>query len=185
MKMNTRKRNLVLLLALSAAVTGLFFGVAAIAPRKIAASEKQIIPCPQETVFNFLRYLENQQSMSFWPNWEAENQPIASGTDGEMGYSLNFANAGKSLGSFRLRRVIDYSFIECMLIYSGKQRAVWTTYISLAPHSENSTEVTWGFWSNVPYPRNITLLFANPSANYKKSIGASLQMVAEKLNSCP
>jgi hypothetical protein len=186
LKNEIRKANFLRISVGALMLAGMFFGLAALAPRKISASGKRVVNCSAETIFNYLKFADNLQQLRFWPDWENMEQPITTGTNGMAGYMITYAEDGKPYGSFMVRRLIEYSFIECQLIYYSRPDKVWTTYISLNERSENSTEVTWGFWANIPYPLNLKLLFSNPSAKYRRLIlASSLEVLGERLEDCP
>jgi Polyketide cyclase / dehydrase and lipid transport len=152
--------------------------------KDIKATKEIVINKPVDEVFNYIKYLKNQQNYSKWATLDPNIKNEFRGTDGQPGF-VNYWIGNKKVGEGEQEIIsieegksltTDLRFIKPFRSFA---KAVMTTNAIDA----NSTKVTWGFESKMNYPMNVMKLFMNMSEMIGKdfSIGlANLKNVVEK-----
>ena len=159
-------------------VAGLFI------PKGMKATREIVINKPNEEVFNYIKYLKNQQNYSKWATMDPHIKNEFRGTDGTIGF-VNSWEGNKKVGQGEQ---------EIMGIEEGKQlttelrfikpfKSVAKSTMNTVSVNENSTKVSWGFEGQMNYPMNAMKLFMNMEKSIVDdfSIGlANLKTVLEK-----
>lgn len=152
--------------------------------KDIRATKEIVINKPVNEVFNYVKYLKNQQNYSKWATLDPDMKNEFRGTDGQPGF-VNYWIGNKKVGEGEQEILnieegksvtTDIRFIKP---FRSQAKAVMTTEAIDA----NSTKVSWGFESKMNYPMNIMKLFMNMNEMVGKdfSIGlANLKTVMEK-----
>ena len=137
------------------------------------------INAPKDSVFNYIKYLKNQNDYSVWgkmdPNWKTS----FSGTDGTVGYVSAWESDVKNVGtgSQTITKIVDGDSIMTKLKFIKPFKAENDTYLSVTAIDNNITKVSWGFSGSFPYPMNIMKLFLN----MEKMIGNDFQTGLENM----
>lgn len=152
--------------------------------KDIRATKEIVINKPVNEVFNYVKYLKNQQNYSKWATLDPDMKNEFRGTDGQPGF-VNYWIGNKKVGEGEQEILnieegksvtTDIRFIKP---FRSQAKAVMTTEAIDA----NSTKVSWGFESKMNYPMNIMKLFMNMNEMVGKdfSIGlTNLKTVMEK-----
>jgi len=132
--------------------------------KKTYSVEREInIEKPQREVFDYIKFLKNQNNFSKWATMDPAMKQEFRGTDGQAGFVSAWESKDKNVGKGEQTIVgitegerIDYDlhFIEP---FESKSKA----YLLTAPVSDSQTKVTWGFTGRMNYPMNIMQLFMN------------------------
>ena len=140
--------------------------------KKTYSVEREImIARPQHVVFNYLKYLKNQDKFSKWATMDPNMKKEYSGTDGTIGFVSAWESQNKNVGKGEqeIKKINEGKRIDFELRFikpfSGEAKAYMTT----DQMSRNETIVNWGFDSKMNYPMNLMLLF-----NMEKKIGNDL-----------
>lgn len=151
-------------------VTALFVKKSYFVERKITINQ------PEHEVFDYVKFLKNQNKFSKWATMDPAMKQSYRGTDGMPGFVSTWESDLKDVGKGEQTIVkvtdgerIDYDlhFIEP---FEGKAQAYLTTDFA----SDTSTLVTWGFVSKMNYPMNIMLLFMDMEAMVGNDLSAGL-----------
>lgn len=153
--------------------------IAAIFVEKDYAVEREIvIDRPRSEVFDYIRYLRNQDNYSIWAAMDPNMKREFRGADGTAGFvsawegNKDVGKGEQSIVSITEGERIDYAlhFIEP---FEGHADA----YMITDSISENQTSVKWGFSSSMSYPFNLMRLFMN----MEELIGNDLEMGLTRL----
>jgi hypothetical protein len=131
-----------------------------------------VINKPKQQVFDYIRYLKNQDNYSKWAMMDPNMKKSYSGIDGQPGFVSSWESDNKDVGtgSQEIKGIKDGEKIDLGLHFikpfEGRADA-WMTTTALSPEQ---TKVTWGFHSKMKYPMNIMLLVMN----MEKMIGDDL-----------
>ena len=137
------------------------------------------INAPKDSVFNYIKYLKNQNDYSVWgkmdPNWKTS----FSGTDGTVGFVSAWESDVKNVGtgSQTITKIVDGDSIMTKLKFIKPFKAENDTYLSVSTIDDNNTKVTWCFSGAYPYPMNILKLIFN----MEKMIGNDFQTGLENM----
>lgn len=136
--------------------------IAALFVKKEYAVEREIvINKPKDEVFNYIKYLKNQDNYSVWANMDPNMKKEYKGTDATVGFISAWESEDKNVGKGEQEIIgikegerVDYElrFIEP---FEAKDHA----YMITEKVGENQTKVKWGFDGKMKYPMNLMLVF--------------------------
>jgi uncharacterized protein YndB with AHSA1/START domain len=120
-----------------------------------------IIDKPRNEVFDYVRYLKNQDHFNKWVMMDTEMKKDFRGTDGSTGcvYYWDGEKAGK--GEQELVRIVEGDRIECELRFIKPFENTAHAQIITEEIAPNKTRVTWGMAGKNSYPMNFMNLFMN------------------------
>ena len=135
--------------------------VALFVKKEYAVEREIVIEKPEKEVFNYIRYLKNQNRYSKWATMDPEMKSHFEGEDGSVGFISSWESEDRNVGKGEQTIIkinederIDYDlhFIEP---FESRSKA----YMITEPASENETSVKWGFEGKMNYPMNFMMLF--------------------------
>jgi len=144
--------------------------IIALFARKDYAVEREVkIDRPLATVFDYIRYLKNQDNFSKWATMDPAMRKSYRGTDGTVGFVSAWESSMKGVGKGEqeITGVTEGERIDYEIRFIKPFEARASAYLKTTALSENQTLVTWGFTSSMKYPTNLMLLFMD----MEKSIG--------------
>jgi hypothetical protein len=159
-------------------IAGLFI------PKGLKATREIVIIKPNAEVFNYIKYLKNQQNYSKWATMDPNIKNEYRGTDGEAGFVNSWqGNKKVGQGEQEIQGIEEGKRLITELRFIKPFKSVAKATMSTEPVNDNSTKVSWGFESQMNYPLNIMKLFMNMD----KAVGddfsmglANLKKVLEK-----
>ena len=112
-------------------------------------------------VFDYLRYLENQENFSAWSQKDPDIKQTYSGPDGNVGsiYSWDSKLEDVGSGEQEIIEIISGRSIEYELRFKKPWESVAKASFLLNKTTATSTKVIWSFDGSMSWPWNITLLF--------------------------
>lgn len=164
---------LLTILGIVFAVLVLVLIVAAFLRKDYAVTKEVVINRPVKEVFEYIRFVKNQDEYSVWNKIDPAMSKTYSGTDGEPGflYAWDSANKKAGKGEQSIHRIVPGEAVEMDLHFikpfEGTAKAVMTTTAT----GLNQTKVKWAISSTMKYPSNILL----PLLNIEKAIGKDLE----------
>lgn len=159
----------------------------AIFVKKDFAVERQIvINKPKQEVFDYIKFLKNQDNYGTWNMKDPGMKKEHKGTDGTVGFvtawESNNDEVGK--GEQEIVNISEGNKIESKLrFYMPFGKIENDAYMVTESASENQTTVKWGVKGRTPYPFNITSLFMDMDAMVGKDFDeglSNLKTVLEK-----
>jgi hypothetical protein len=164
---------LVIVIISIAIVVALFFILAAVTKREYTVAREITINQPKQDVFNYIKYLKNQDNYSVWVMMDPGMKKDYQGIDGTVGFSSAWNSDNKKVGQgSQMITWIEQNeeittAIHFIKPFEGKAKATMATTAT----TKSQTKVTWAFNSKMAYPMNIMLLFMNMD----KMIGGDLE----------
>jgi len=153
-------------------VIGLLLIVAAFTKKAYSVEREVVINKPKQAVFDYIKYLKNQDNYSKWATIDPGMKKEYRGTDGTAGfmYAWDSENQDAGKGEQEIKNVaegerVDYN-LHFIKPFEGRALASMTTEAL----SQDQTKVKWRFDGKMPYPMNVMLLFMNMD----KTIGDDL-----------
>lgn len=128
---------------------------------------------PKTEVYNYLRYLKNQDNFSKWAKMDPNMKKEYSGTDGTVGFVSSWDSEKIGKGEQEIKTLKEGERIDYELRFIKPVASVSPAYITTEDDS-NDTKVTWGLQGNMPYPFNILLLFMDMENMVGNDIQAGL-----------
>jgi len=120
-----------------------------------------IIDRPKQEVFDYIKYLKNQEKWSVWGTTDPTMKTACSGTDGAVGFAYSWESNNKKVGKGKqeITKIIDgerIEYTEWDLRYANLHtQSCWITEVV----SENATRIKWIYTGRVNYPLNLMILF--------------------------
>ncbi len=151
--------------------------VAAIAPKEFSAEKQIVINKPIAEVFNYVKYVKNQDNYGVWQLMDPGMKKTYSGTDGTIGFTYSWDSKKLGKGSQTITNVVEGEKIETALDFGFGKPA--QSYITTKENNPSQTTVTWGIKGKSPYPFNIMNLFYDMSKDFEKGL-QNLKDVMEK-----
>jgi len=130
-------------------------------------------------VFNYLKYIKNQDEWSVWQKKDPTMKKYYKGEDGKIGFVSSWKSNNENIGSGDQElTLIKYpDRIETELRFKEPFKTTNYAFFNLVEKGTNSTEVTWGFNGKMNWPTNLFLLFMN----MEEEIGPDLEKGLENL----
>ncbi|RYZ97659.1 MAG: polyketide cyclase [Sphingobacteriaceae bacterium] len=139
-----------------------------------AVEREVIINKPKEQVYDYVKYLKNQNNFSKWAQMDPVMHKEFRGTDGTVGFvsawSSDSSDVGK--GEQEIKKIVPGERIDYEIRFIEPFASVAPAHITFEAPSAGETKVKWGFEGHMPYPMNIMQLFMN----MEEMIGGDLQI---------
>ena len=141
------------------AIIALVLITAAVVRKDYSIERSIVVNKPKSEVFPFVNSLKNQNGYSFWaaqdPNMKVEYR----GEDGTVGFVSAWESETMGVGEQEIKGITEGEKVDLELRFKKPFEANANSFMSTQAESNNTTKVTWGMHSAVPYPMNIMLLF--------------------------
>lgn len=123
-------------------------------------------------VFDYLKFLKNQDNFSKWALMDPNMKKEYRGQDGTVGFVSAWDSKKKNVGKGEqeIRKIIESERIDFEIRFIKPFVGFAIAYMTTQTVSEKETLVNWGFHSQMKYPMNLMLLFMN----MEKMIGNDL-----------
>ena len=165
-------------------IVALFLLAGLVISKDMSASREIIITKPVAEVFNYIKYLKNQQNYSKWATLDPAMKNEFRGTDGEPGFVNHWVGNKKvGEGEQEILRIEEGKTLYTELRFIKPFKSQAKSSITTEAVDATKTKVTWGFESKMNYPMNVMKLLMN----LEKSIGddfatglSNLKTVLEK-----
>lgn len=153
--------------------------IALFVKKDYAVKREITINKPNQEVFDYIKYLRNQNNFSKWAMMDPLMKKTYQGTDGTVGFISSWDSKADSVGKGEQEIVkieqgkrIDFE-IRFIKPFESKDKA----YMITDSLSSNMTKVIWGFDGHMNYPMNLMLLFMD----FDKMLGQDLEVGLQRL----
>ena len=145
---------------------------------------------PKPEVFDYIKYLRNQDNFSVWNQMDPNMKKGLTGTDGEVGAVASWESDVDSVGKGEqeIIKIADGERIDFELRFKEPFESTDYAYFTTEAVGDNQTRVQWGFNGKMPYPMNLMMLFMNMEEMLAPDLErglANLKVVMEKMPSTP
>lgn len=131
-----------------------------------------VIDKPKTAVFDYLRFLRNQNKFSVWGSMDPNMKTEFRGTDGTEGFvsawDSDIKNVGK--GEQEILKIVGGERVDYEIRFLKPFKSTSWAYITTTTVNDNTTRVHWEFNGKMKYPTNLMLLFMNMD----KMVGSDL-----------
>ena len=153
--------------------------IALFVKKDYAVKREITINKPNQEVFDYIKYLRNQNNFSKWAMMDPLMKKTYQGTDGTVGFISAWDSKADSVGKGEQEIVkieqgkrIDFE-IRFIKPFESKDKS----YMITDSLSSNMTKVIWGFDGHMNYPMNLMLLFMD----FDKMLGQDLEVGLQRL----
>ena len=137
------------------------FIVAAVVPGTYDVDRTVIIEKPKTLVYDYVKYLKNQDNFSKWANIDPGMKKDFRGKDGTVGFVSAWESDHKDVGKGEqeIIKIQEGSRIDYELRFIAPWESTSPAFMSVDSIDSSQTIVTWGFHGEMPMPMNLMLLF--------------------------
>lgn len=137
----------------------------------------------QSEVFEYLKFLKNQDEFSVWAKMDPDMKKYFKGNDGEVGFisAWDSQNENVGKGEQEIMKITPISRLDYKLRFIDPFDVTHDAYLILEEINELETQVKWGFDDEMPYPMNIMSLFMNMEEMLGPDLQAGLNNLKEIL----
>ncbi len=134
---------------------------------------------PISDVFEYVKYLKNQNEYSKWALMDPDMEVFFSGTDGEVGFISAWKSEKEDVGKGEqeILNITPLRRIDYALRFEEPFESSDLAYMEFEEISANETLVKWGYNGKMNYPMNLMLLLID----FEKMIGDDLEIGLENL----
>ncbi|MFY9153381.1 MAG: SRPBCC family protein [Prolixibacteraceae bacterium] len=131
--------------------------------KKYGLFREIVIGKPVDEVYNYLKFLKNQDNFSKWALMDPIMKKEYQGIDGTVGFVSAWDSKNKNVGKGEqeIKNLIDGKQIDYEIRFIKPFSGVAQSYLKCETVAENETCIKWGFDSKMKYPMNLMLLFMN------------------------
>jgi hypothetical protein len=142
---------------------GLVLITAVFVKKEMSAEREVTINKTKAEVFNYVKYLKNQNNYSKWGSMDPAMKKEFKGTDGTVGFVSAWDSDKKDVGKGEqeITKIADGERVDYQLRFIKPWESTATSYMTTEAVSEDQTKVKWGFNGKMNYPMNIMRLFMN------------------------
>jgi hypothetical protein len=143
-------------------IIALLLIIALFSKKDYAIEREAIINKSVHEVFNYIRFLKNQDHFSIWAMMDPEMKKSYVNTDGIVGFVYAWdGNKKAGKGEQEIKNIIEDRSMDTELRFIKPFEGIAQTYFITEPISPNQTHIKWGMKSKMKYPMNAFLLFQN------------------------
>jgi len=131
------------------------------------AVEREItISKPKQVVFEYVKFLKNQDNYSKWATMDPNMKKDYRGTDGTVGFVSAWESQADSVGKGEqeIKKITEGERIDFELRFEKPFEATDFAYMTTESLDSSQTKVKWGFNGKMPYPMNLMCLFMDMDA---------------------
>ncbi len=142
--------------------------IAAIAPKEMTAESEITIDRPKAEVFDYIKYVKNQDHFGKWQKMEPDLKKSYEGTDGTPGFKYSWEGDELGNGSQTITKIVEGERMESELYFGFGEPA--QAYFVTKDAGAGKTSVTWGIKGKSMYPLNIMNLFINMDKDFQEGL---------------
>jgi hypothetical protein len=160
----------------------LFLILGLIAPKNYEVNRSIIVNRPLSAVFDYLKYIKNQDDWSPWKKKDPNMKQFFEGTDGEIGFISKWeGDKAVGMGEQEIKRIVENESIETELRFLKPWKSQSDAYLRVVGLDNQQTNVTWGFSGRNKFPFSIFMLFMNMDKAVGKDFEEGLSNLKQQL----
>lgn len=131
--------------------------------KKEYSVEREItINKPKQEVFNYMKYLKNQDNYSKWVRTDPNMKKDFRGTDGTVGFVYAWdGNKDAGKGEQEIKNITEGERLDVEVRFERPMAGIAYAPVVTQSLSGNQTKVKWGLKGKSKYPFNFMNLFMN------------------------
>lgn len=165
----------IIILSIIGGLVVLFLLVALFVKSEYTIGRTIIINKSRQEVFNYIKYLKNQDHFNKWVMMDPNLKKEFKGVDGTEGFIYAWeGNKRAGKGEQEIKRIAEGERMEVELRFVKPFEAVAQAPFTTESLDGNKTKLSWGMSSRMKYPMNIMLLFMDMDKLLGKDLELSL-----------
>ncbi len=142
--------------------------VALFASKEMKAKAEIVINKPKSEVFNYIKFVKNQDNFGKWQLMDPDMKTTSIGEDGTVGFIYKWDSEVLDKGSQKITKIIEGDRVETELDFGFGDPA--KSYFTTEEVNENQTKVVWGIDGKSMYPFNLLNLFFNMDKDFEEGL---------------
>jgi hypothetical protein len=140
--------------------------------KEYSVEREIVINKPKQQVYDYVKYLKNQNNYSKWATMDANMKKSYKGTDATVGFVSGWdsENADLGVGEQEITKMSDGDRIDYELRFIKPMESISPAYMTTESVSDSVTKVKWGMSGTMTYPTNAVMWFMDMN----KVIGGDL-----------
>lgn len=161
--------------------------VALFLPKEYSVERQVTINKPINQVFDYARYLRNQDEFSKWAKMDPSMEKYYRGDDGKIGFVAGWRSENDEVGAGEqeILAIQEEERIDYALRFFEPFKSDDTAYMTFTEQNPEETRVAWGFDGYMAYPMNLMLLFMDMEEMLGDDFEEGLKGMKEILESNP
>ena len=152
------------------------FVLALFVSREFQSEREIVIDKPVHEVFDYVKYVKNQDDFGVWQLSDPDMKTNSEGTDGTVDFKYSWDGKKVGKGSQTITNVVQNEKVETELDFGFGEPA--HSHFLTEEVAPNRTKVTWGISGRSPYPWNLMSLFYDMGKDFESGL-ANLKVVLE------
>lgn len=137
-------------------------------PKDFRSEREIIIDKPRQEVFDYVRFVKNQDNYGVWQLSDPGMKKEFEGTDGTVGFKYSWDGEKTGKGSQTITHITTGEKVNTELDFGFGQPA--QSYIITEEVSPGQTKVIWGISGKSPYPWNLISLFYDMGKDFEQGL---------------
>lgn len=153
--------------------------VALFVKKDYAVEREIVINKPKQQVWDYVKYIKNQDNYGKWNKTDPNMKKSYTGTDGTVGFisAWESTNENVGVGEQEILKITEGERMDVKLRFKVPFEAEDDAYMITENVDSSTTKVKWGFYGAFPYPMNIFNLIMDMD----KQIGSDLEVGLKNL----
>ena len=164
--MKTLKKILIILLV----VIAIPLIVALFVPKQFANEGQVVINKPVNEVFNYIKYVKNQDNFGVWQLSDPNMKTTEEGEDGTVGFKYSWDSEKLGKGAQVITNIVPNERMESDMFFLEFDDKPNKAYITVEEQASGQTLVKWGISGETPYPWNLMSLLHNMDNDFNKGL---------------
>lgn len=119
-----------------------------------------VINKSKDEVYNYIKYLKNQDNYSYWNKQDPNMRHEYKGTDGTIGFISSWKGNDKvGIGAQEIKNLKEGERIDLELRFKEPMEMTNNAYMTTTDEGSSKTKVVWGFSGRLTYPMNVMMPF--------------------------
>jgi uncharacterized protein YndB with AHSA1/START domain len=130
-------------------------------PTQFSVKRSAMIAQPNDTVFEYVKLLKNQEQYGIWWKADPKMEKSYSGTDGQPGFVAAWKSEDENVGAGQQKIVAiqEGKRIDFELKFIEPFESTNQAFMATQEIDEQNTRVSWSISGEMPYPGNLMTLF--------------------------
>lgn len=140
---------------------------------------------PVVEVFDYVKYLKNQDNFSVWAQMDPDMVKSYRGTDGTVGFVSRWESQLEDVGvgEQEIMRIDEGKRIDFELRFFSPFESTDPAFMSTEAVGAKQTLVQWGFDGHLDYPMNLMFLFLDFETMIGNDLNQGLEQLKQQLES--
>ena len=146
---------------------------AGLSSSKYLIEREVTIEQPKQTVFDYIKYVRNQEHYNKWVMEDPNSKKTATGTDGTVGfiYAWDSSNKNVGKGEEEIMKITEGQRLDIEVRFEKPFKNIASLYMTTEALTQGQTKVKFGFVGTLTYGMKVIYMLFN----LKKMLGKDMQ----------